>query len=114
MAELIQTRKKLSLEVTRIYGAQMVQTFEFLQSKSVMHRDLKPQNILLDENFNLKFVSHLFHNFRLTLETQRKKGSFPFQMRKMKKKKRRTGNLAKKIWEGSKRGEVLWWEQSTT
>ena len=113
LAELIQTRKKLSLEVTRIYGAQMVQTFEFLQSKSVMHRDLKPQNILLDENFNLKFVSHLFSNFRLTLETQRKKGSFPFQMRKMKKKKR-TGNLAKKIWEESKRGEVLWWEQSTT
>jgi hypothetical protein len=34
-------------------------------------------------------------------------------MRKM-KKKRRTGNLAKKTWEGSKRGEVLWWEQSTT
>jgi len=42
LAELIQTRKKLSLEVTRIYGAQMVQCFEFLQSKAVMHRDLKP------------------------------------------------------------------------
>ena len=27
-------------------------------------------------------------------------------MRKMKKKKRRTGNLAKKIWEESKRGRV--------
>ena len=42
MADLIQARRKFDLEVTRIYAAQIVQTFEFLQSKQVMHRDLKP------------------------------------------------------------------------
>jgi len=112
LAELIQTRKKLSLEVTRIYAAQMVQTFEFLQSKSVMHRDLKPQNILLDENLNLKFVSHQSFNFRLTLGMQRKRESLLCQTRRL--KMRRKGNLPKKAWEESRREEAPWWEQSTT
>jgi serine/threonine protein kinase len=42
LADLIQTRKSFSLEVTRIYAAQMVQCLDYLQKKEVMHRDLKP------------------------------------------------------------------------
>jgi serine/threonine protein kinase len=42
LADLIQTRKNFSLEVTRIYAAQMVQCLDYLQKKEVMHRDLKP------------------------------------------------------------------------
>lgn len=57
LADLIQDRKRLSLEVTRIYAAEMVQCFEMLQSKEVMHRDLKPQNLLLDADMHIKFVS---------------------------------------------------------
>jgi 3-phosphoinositide dependent protein kinase-1 len=34
----------------------MVQTLAYLQTCEVMHRDLKPQNLLLDSNFNIKFV----------------------------------------------------------
>ena len=55
--DLITKRKTLSMEVTRIYAAQMVQCLYYLQKKGVMHRDLKPQNLLLDENMNIKFVS---------------------------------------------------------
>lgn len=29
---------------------------EYLQSKQIMHRDLKPQNIMLDENYNIKVI----------------------------------------------------------
>ena len=36
--------------------AQMVNVIEFLQNKDVMHRDLKPKNLMLDENFNIKFI----------------------------------------------------------
>jgi 3-phosphoinositide dependent protein kinase-1 len=57
LADLIQQRKSLSLEVTRIYAAQMVQCLEYLQNKEVMHRDLKPQNLMLDADMNIKFVS---------------------------------------------------------
>jgi serine/threonine protein kinase len=44
-------------ELVKQYAAQLVSVLEYLQSKRVMHRDLKPQNIMLDENFNLKVVS---------------------------------------------------------
>ena len=40
--DLITKRKTLSMEVTRIYAAQMVQCLYYLQKKGVMHRDLKP------------------------------------------------------------------------
>jgi serine/threonine protein kinase len=61
--------EKLPEELVKQYAAQLVSVLEYLQSKRVMHRDLKPQNIMLDENFNLKVVrnspSHLL--FRSTL-----------------------------------------------
>jgi len=34
----------------------MVSVLDLLQKHNVMHRDLKPQNMLLDENFNIKVV----------------------------------------------------------
>jgi serine/threonine protein kinase len=37
--------------------AQMVSVLEYLQQKDIMHRDLKPQNVLLDDNYNIKIVN---------------------------------------------------------
>ena len=61
--------EKLPEELVKQYAAQLVSVLEYLQSKRVMHRDLKPQNIMLDENFNLKVVrnSHSHLLFRSTL-----------------------------------------------
>ena len=41
----------------RAYAAQLVHALAYLQQQQIMHRDLKPQNILLDDHFNLKLVS---------------------------------------------------------
>jgi serine/threonine protein kinase len=46
----------------------MVQCLYYLQKKGVMHRDLKPQNILLDANMNLKFVSSSECNLILQID----------------------------------------------
>jgi hypothetical protein len=62
--------EKLPEELVKQYAAQLVSVLEYLQSKRVMHRDLKPQNIMLDENFNLKVVRNIIYHpllFRLTL-----------------------------------------------
>lgn len=60
LANLISERRKLSLQVTVIYAAQLVHALIILQSKEVMHRDLKPQNIMLDAKMNIKIVITLY------------------------------------------------------
>lgn len=36
--------------------AQAVNVMQLMQEKGIMHRDLKPQNIMLDENYNVKII----------------------------------------------------------
>ena len=46
----------LSEPLARIYMAQLVNALEYLQSESVMHRDLKPLNVMIDDNYNIKLI----------------------------------------------------------
>ena len=48
--------EKLDLRIVKAYGAQLVCTLEYLQTLEIMHRDLKPQNLLLDDEMNLKMI----------------------------------------------------------
>ena len=34
----------------------MVNCIEYLQQQNIMHRDLKPQNMMLDANYNIKLI----------------------------------------------------------
>ncbi|KAG6898018.1 hypothetical protein C0992_007014 [Termitomyces sp. T32_za158] len=43
----------LSLACTRYYIAQLTDALAFIHSKGVMHRDVKPENLLLDARFRL-------------------------------------------------------------
>ena len=43
-----------STDLTRYYFKQLVEAVEYLHSQNLVHRDLKMENLLMDENFNLK------------------------------------------------------------
>ena len=43
-------------DIIRFYAAEMVLFLEYMQSKNLVHRDLKPQNIMIDEKGHLKVI----------------------------------------------------------
>ena len=46
----------LKEDTIRFYSAEMVLFLEYMQSKNLVHRDLKPQNIMIDEKGHLKVI----------------------------------------------------------
>ena len=42
--------------LARIYMAQLVNTVEYMQSMEMVHRDLQPANIMIDNEFNIKII----------------------------------------------------------
>ena len=44
----------LPVSVCRYYGKQLVDALRFMHNNGVAHRDLKCENILLNENYELK------------------------------------------------------------
>ena len=49
-------KRRLGEDLIKIYIAQLVNFLEYMQQHGVMHRDLKPQNIMLDKEFNIKVI----------------------------------------------------------
>lgn len=56
MENLLKKHKTLGEDLTKIFMAQMVNLLEYMQERNIMHRDLKPLNIMLDANYNIKLI----------------------------------------------------------
>ena len=57
--ELLGVLKKMTTfdeECTRFYGAQILDTIDYMHARGVIHRDLKPENVLLDSQMHVKIT----------------------------------------------------------
>lgn len=57
--ELLAVLKRMSSfdeECTRFYGAQILDTIDYMHRRGVIHRDLKPENVLLDSQMYVKIT----------------------------------------------------------
>jgi len=52
----IRKRKRLGLEAARFYAAEVVLILQYLRESRVIHRDVKPENLLLTETGHLKLI----------------------------------------------------------
>ncbi|XKL63851.1 hypothetical protein PGB90_006215 [Kerria lacca] len=56
LLHLIEKYGPLSEEIARIYVAEIAVAIDFLHNAGVIHRDLKSENILLDENYHISLI----------------------------------------------------------
>lgn len=56
--KIFKSQKRLSEDVVKFYAAQICMAVGYLHNKGIMHRDLKLENILVDETGYLKIIDY--------------------------------------------------------
>lgn len=56
LSRLIKRRGKLTEDLTRLYAAEITLALEYLHKNSIIYRDLKSTNVMLDEKNHVKLV----------------------------------------------------------
>ena len=56
MYDLVKCSGALGEEAGKFFLLQMIEAMEYMHKKFVVHRDIKLENVLLDEEFNVKIA----------------------------------------------------------
>uniref|UniRef100_A0A182T8B8 non-specific serine/threonine protein kinase n=1 Tax=Anopheles maculatus TaxID=74869 RepID=A0A182T8B8_9DIPT len=54
--ELFHRLKTFTVQLVKLYVAELALAIDFLHNAGIIYRDLKPENILLDDRFHIKLI----------------------------------------------------------
>ena len=56
----LRTAQRFNTATSRFYAAEIVSALEYLHARSIVYRDLKPENLLLDKDGHMKITDFGF------------------------------------------------------
>jgi serine/threonine protein kinase len=85
--DLCQTMGGMGEDYGRFFLGQMIEVIGYMQSKGVVHRDLKLENILVDEMMNLKVADFGFATYKKINKLQSYRGTMTYMAPEIKEGK---------------------------
>ena len=85
--DVCQTMGGMGEDGGRFFLSQMIDVLEYLQSKNVVHRDLKLENILVDDNLHMKVADFGFATFKKIHKLQSYRGTMTYMAPEIKEGK---------------------------
>lgn len=85
MFNLCQNLGGMGEDAGRMFFRQIIRTMDYMNQKNVVHRDIKIENILLDEKMNIKLADYGFATYRKIENLKTYRGTMSYMAPEIKK-----------------------------